>query len=473
MLAAKPIRSVPLWPSEGSPAEFDAESGSRWMFLALCCFVLAQAYTIPLLPLGPSWAVWPTLPDVAAGLLAVTALFSRGVRSGDGRRIWLALLLVFAGCTLTYLWWMVLDVRAFVNEPSVFLIGLFQVYRVAQLVIVFWAVSKIPLSPARLRTISRLAAVALGVVSFSVIFTYFGVIPLSSLAPQIPADQGVAGPWAWYHVRGQVGWGTIGYNHGFVGLQLIMLLMLRLHTRGSTSGVFDGALILLTLTATLFSGSRASLAMMLLFAALMVFGRPRYVLALATPVLVLLLTVSGSGLRSQPEIERIIERQVTVFSPHQVENLSQRDRIWEARLEALAENPLPLLTGGGFGSAQKHGGYNAHMLLLHILTELGLPGLLLFCFATYKGLSLLYRRERGAKPLFWGTVALLFSSLTQETFYPVSAFGTFLSFYFASIAIALHHPIGGRAAPAPREPALPDFLRIRADRPAALPRSPA
>src|SRR4051794_26294041 len=52
------------------------EGRTRWMFLALCAYLVSQAYTIPVVLVGP-WAVWPRLGDFALGLLVAAWLVER------------------------------------------------------------------------------------------------------------------------------------------------------------------------------------------------------------------------------------------------------------------------------------------------------------------------------------------------------------------------------------------------------------
>lgn len=36
---------------------------TRILFVGLCAYILSQGFTIPILPVGPSWAIWPLLSD--------------------------------------------------------------------------------------------------------------------------------------------------------------------------------------------------------------------------------------------------------------------------------------------------------------------------------------------------------------------------------------------------------------------------
>ena len=46
--------------------------GSLCIFVSFCAYLLAQSFVIPVIAIGPSWALWPTFPDIA-GLLMLLA----------------------------------------------------------------------------------------------------------------------------------------------------------------------------------------------------------------------------------------------------------------------------------------------------------------------------------------------------------------------------------------------------------------
>jgi hypothetical protein len=85
------------------------------------------------------------------------------------------------------------------------------------------------------------------------------------------------------------------------------------------------------------------------------------------------------------------------------------------------------------------------MLYLHLIVEGGLIGLAAFLLVASTVLRHLRLREAGLQPILWATVALLFSSLTQETLYPTPATGHFLGFYLSAVAIALRSDEDGGA----------------------------
>jgi O-antigen ligase len=143
-------------------------------------------------------------------------------------------------------------------------------------------------------------------------------------------------------------------------------------------------------------------------------------------------------LGTDDNLSDIFVRQSTVLNP--TENLSGRDNIWMDYIDYLNSNPIRWLIGSGTGSNSQLRS-NAHNLYLNIIAEGGLPFLVSFIAVFMAILRTLWRNEGNSKPVFFVTLALLISSLTQETLYPVPAFGHFLGLYLFVLAIALRpHP---------------------------------
>jgi O-antigen ligase len=262
--------------------------------------------------------------------------------------------------------------------------------------------------------------------------------------PQSPEE---AGPWSRYAIfsayTGQ-GWGTINYNHAYVAAQVIMLAGFRIHLGGANKVLLNN-LLLVTATITCFlTGSRNGLATILLLAGIYGLRNPLY------GAVALLITAASSVLAFiwfPSSLETLgvvggsmVERQGTLLSASDPENLAGRDEIWLERLDFLDAKPIRWFVGTGFGSALDSGNY-AHMLPLHLILETGIIGLILFVFLFFVILRYLYQLEIGDKGMFWTTVVFLFSTVTQETFYPVPAFGQFMGFYLCAVAIALRQPL--------------------------------
>ena len=81
----------------------------------------------------------------------------------------------------------------------------------------------------------------------------------------------------------------------------------------------------------------------------------------------------------------------------------------------------------------------AHNNFLHVLSELGLTGLIIYSVLFFQICKILFNRmdDPLAKSFFFLTIALLASSLTQETFWFQKSFGSFWLFYGFFLAIVL------------------------------------
>jgi O-antigen ligase len=300
----------------------------------------------------------------------------------------------------------------------------------------------IPLTPERINVLRRIIEAVLIFVCAGIILTYFSIVPLSALTAHLPKSPDIAGPWSNYAYLagfGGMGWGTIGYNHAYVAAQVIMLVSLKIHLILNQKLFFDNMLLFVSIIACFLSESRAGLATILIFAMICWFQKPIYAVIAAVVAVVIGTTAIAfaSKLRDLTSVEgSTIEHQATLLEANNAENLNGRAEIWIDRLALLDKEPMLWFLGSGFGSAVDSGA-NAHMLYLHIILETGLFGLLIFVLLFSRILYYLYIYELRVKPIFWVTVAFLVSSLTQETFYPVPAFGHFIGLYLCSLAIAL------------------------------------
>jgi hypothetical protein len=418
------------------------------LFFALGLYLLAQAFMIPVRAVGPSWAIWPTLADVALFMLCLAFLpyssMGSKVISYANKAVFRNLLIVFFGAALSYL----VFIRfypgwntdaAFDSSNVVF--GAFQLYRLAQFILIFWVAAQIPLTGKRVSTLRRIVDGAFIFTITTVVLTYFDILPKSALVAHLPSDISVAGPWVFYSTNfAGKGWGTIGYNHAYVAAQLLMLAALRMHLSPTSKAFTNGVLLLLTMLAIFMSGSRAGLAAALLFAVMVLRKKPIYIVTIVViGAIAVLASMSLAGGLSVADgssglIGSTFERQLALGNAYESESLNGRDTIWIDYLVRLNEAPKRWILGSGFGAAS---GKNAHLLYLQIVYEVGLIGLAVFVWLIYGVLSHLNHYERGIRPIFWVTIAFLLSGLSQETFYPVPSFGHFLGFYLCSLAIAL------------------------------------
>ena len=161
-------------------------------------------------------------------------------------------------------------------------------------------------------------------------------------------------------------------------------------------------------------------------------------------VLVVFVVVTSQQPRpgdNQGSLTSLLERQSAVLKPLESESLVGRDEIWSGRIERLNEEPIRWLVGWGFGSSPDTGpGLSPHMMFLQIIVELGLWMLVVVCGWFAWLLAQFWRVGGREHVMFWTTVALLLSSLTQETFYPVPSTGVFLGL-FMTMAIIVVQPL--------------------------------
>jgi hypothetical protein len=422
--------------------------GTRWLFFALNFYMLSQAYLIPILTLGP-WAIWPTFADFAVGLLALTFLLSWRhalAPSAANKKILHLLLLSYGGCLLSFLTYFAFSGREMGTND-----GAYYLYRLTQFLCIFWITTRIPLTLERIRIMRWVVDLVLIVVCTTVTLTYFEVIPINTLAPQLPSNPTVAGPWYRYAAvefdAGESktrGWGTVGYDHIYVALQILMLISLRMHLGLNRMVFSENLLLLFAGLGIFFSESRGGLAALVVFVALYWLKKPGYIVVTLFFVATLgsaalFLFRSGNINWDITVLESTLQRQETITAAPDLENLSGRDRIWADRIALLDEAPLRWLIGVGFGAGRDTGN-KAHSVYLQVIVETGLIGFFIFCLLFYKILSYLRRYEGELRPIFGVTIALLISAIVQDTFYPVPNLGHLTGFYLCTLAIALRLP---------------------------------
>jgi hypothetical protein len=411
---------------------------SHSRFLALAFFCASQAFTVPLAAVGP-WAIWPTLADLAVPLLLALHLLeaARGGRlarpSPAQAKLESLVLLAFVLGVLSHVFvpWvheLVGLSPALAESEARRSWGAFFVYRAAQNAILVHVATRLPLDASRRRSLGVVVLAAFAIACVSVVLTYTEVVEPALWASHLPRELGpTAGAWGTY-VRGEIpGGGTIGYNHGYVACQVILLAGLALHL---LEGRFADPVAAVTVAVCFLTESRAGLFSALLFAAALLSWRAILFLGAAT---LLALAVASERLRGFLAEN---ERQMTTFRPHESENLSGRDDIWALHGAYLVGSPLRWLIGAGVGGSMLVG-VNAHMLPLQFLTETGVIGLGLATAIGWTILAGLWRHERRPRPLAWATIALLVGAATQDTFYPAPAFVNFLGFFLVSVSLAL------------------------------------
>lgn len=395
---------------------------------------------IPLAAIGPSWALWPTLSDLATALLFVAFISGRRylkITTKPRADIFRLLLIILAGNIA----WLVIsgfvrETASINNGSKVASFGIFQIYRLAQFALVFRVAAGVPLTHKRQIILSRILGATLLLVFFGLIGTYTSIIPTQRLVAHLPSDFNTAGQWAYLAYMQIPDVGTIGYNHAYIAIQLIMLTGLALNLRARPNPLRDSLYLLICIAGVFLSGSRAGMAAVGMFSVMFFLKQPSTLLTTLAVSAVLLTGGLGLIFGVMPKLGDTVSRQLTLEHPLDPSSLSGRQDIWMNSLAFLNEDPVRWIVGAGPGSAALLS-KNAHMLYLHVVLESGVVGLFMFGILFYTIIVFLRKHEAREKPILMATWALLFASFTQETFYPVPAFGHFIGLYLFSLAIAL------------------------------------
>ena len=431
-------------PTASAKGDFLQIQNTRWLFFALCFYLISQGYTIPILGVGPSWALWPCLSDLAIALLMLTFLISFRHTSPlpkSAKPIFLILLLIIWGSIFSYLCYLI----SAPENAQGRVWGVYQIFRLIQFIGVFFIAAKIPLTAKRISILSQIVGIVFLFVCLGVFLTYLGIVPLSLVTAHLPAD----GPWPEYAAFGGSdagrGLGFVGYNYAYTAIQIILLITLKLCLSDYKKEEFyHSGLVALATVSCFLSSSRSGLIAMLLFSVIYWLNMPKSLskssISLVVVVAIILLSILFIGNYISFDSagrDSTIERQANLFSSSNSEQLSEsgRNDIWEERVEFLNKNSIKWIVGSGFGSALDSGNF-AHMLPLQIVIETGFIGLIIFILLFYKIIRYFYLHEVGIKPIFLGTVILLLTSVSQETFYPMPAFQHFLGFYLCALAIS-------------------------------------
>ena len=413
-------------------------SGARWHQLTaagLGLYLAAQCFTLPIVAAGPSWTLWPTLPDIVLLLTVICAAMYRKPAVSPAQRQLMTGLLYLGGLSVVALGLLLVYGDPLLGTELRF--GAFALYRFTQVVLVFWAVSRLDFTPALLGQWRTLAYLAFSVTVLGIVVTAFSGAPVEFLGRFLPRGLGVSGPWEAYYLYQDTGLGFVGFNHGYAALQVMLLGALALYLDARTGRRGGEWVLIAALSASFLCGSRAGLAACLVFVILQLLRSP----------LRAALTLGGVGAASlliwgylAPTLSGTAARQSTILDATDPVNLAGRADIWQSIFGELLNDPLRLLIGSGLGSAVINRGNNAHNMLLQVLFETGSVGLINVGGFFTLLLWWLWRAGPQARVIVNVTIGFLVSSLTQETFYPNVAFGSFLPLYALVVAVVLSAP---------------------------------
>jgi hypothetical protein len=409
-------------------------------FFFLLLYVLSQCFMIPIMAIGPSWTIWPRLADLAwAGMVFTWLIGGRAKFDLSPLRNELfKLLLVLLGILiLAFVHILVVNPE---SEGTKW--GLHSLLRAIQFVVLYKIVISIPFDYNRINILKKITDITLILVCLGVILLYFRIIEPALVVSQLPNSTS-SGAWLKYYEFSalkhiDIGYGTISYNHAYTALQIMLLFCLRLILNKGVINLTGIILIILALFSCFLTGSRAGLAALVVYLATQVIQRPAIAISLGLVVTAIFSIIDFQSFGAT------VERQTVLVSGDSSDkNVSHRIEIWNDFLDYLNSNNAFWIFGGGLGGAANISPRTvaAHLLPLHITVETGIIGLTIFCAIMLFFLVALRKGEEQPRPLFWCTVALIFSSITQETFYPMPAFGHFCGLFLVICGIALEEHI--------------------------------
>jgi O-antigen ligase len=417
----------------------------RWPFVGLCVYLVSQAFTVPVWAVGPSWVLWPTLSDFAGlFLVAATLLSSNGqsyrIASSKQNKLLFMLILTICGCALSYIVHYSLSNGTTIGHATYREIAQYQLYRLVQFSLLYWASIHIPLSPKRLDTLRKILPLVLTAVCLGLILEFLGIVNPSVYAAHLPRDPGIAGAWSNYIAPGRFGRGTISYDHAYSSVQVLLLLALALHLRGTRiQGIYISALTMLAMIAIWTTGCRAVMVASLVFLAGIYLRKLLDLLTVLAIVTAIVILFAAAFPNVFAVVYKSIVEQSETRALYDVDGIGGREEIWQSRIDFLTEEHTRLLIGGGIGSdtsnAKRPGGGNAHNLYLEILVEHGSIGLIVFLWMISFVMANVYRRDSTQKAVFWAFAAILIASFGQVTLYPIAWTGQFIGFYLVTISI--------------------------------------
>lgn len=246
--------------------------------------------------------------------------------------------------------------------------------------------------------------------------------------------------------------GTLTYHHTLLGTFMLIPLFLSLY-RLLKENTRSGKIVYICMTISfmiiiIFSGSRSALLGIVFSAVLFFFSHFKFKKKIIIYITVFLLSMTAlyflTPLKSL--VTLTFQSKETKFL-----DISSASRflIWAGAIKHfLSSDMLHKLFGIGIGAFQtiqydfvfwgsSRSASGAHNNFIHILLEIGIIGLIIYSALFYTILKKLYIHFSNplSKVFFFLTLALLASSITQETFWFQKSFGSLWLFYMFFVAI--------------------------------------
>jgi O-antigen ligase len=403
-------------PTAAAPGRSDA-----LIFWPLCLYWLSQVCLVPVTTIGP-WPAWPTFADFAIFALVPSALISRR-HSVKVDWIIKGLLLTWGICLFSFAWATVI----YGTKDRGFPFGLAQLTRLVQVIIAAVATAKLRLTSKRIRVLGR---VSTWLFFFTALGVFITVIlpPITFLSSIVLPGDSTAGPWQWYANGSLRGVGLVSYNHSYTGVQLILCAGLAI-SLNSVRVPMRLLIWFVLLASTFFTEARACFLAALVLVILYELKHSKAAIVGVAAASILL----GAYLGTSDDFQDYLKRQQSSTSSLNEDGFNGRTDLWKEHVDYLAEHPATILSGVGFGYTFHAHSNNSHMNYLHVTTELGIFGLMAFLGFFWR----LLQELKGIRAMYLTVIALLLTSLTQETFYPTLAFTHFLAFFMSAVVATI------------------------------------
>jgi len=248
--------------------------------------------------------------------------------------------------------------------------------------------------------------------------------------------------------------GTLGVNHGLMGIFLVLSFGVAscafFELRGKTERLFSLFVAFLSVGALLLSGSRGVILGILLAIPVFIvlFVRARWIISAAVLTAVTVFVLVDFSPQNISKITNVATRVLLRPAMNSASSVDMsaygRFLIWERVYEHAMYGPwAQKIIGIGVGSftTLKFSYYleagtfttGAHNNFLHVFVEAGIVGIIIFAAIFISIIRKLLLKSRyqnnAAKCFILCTLILLFSGLTQETFWFNGAFGRFWFHY--------------------------------------------
>ncbi len=407
---------------------------------AVIVYILSQGFTIPILPIGPSWAVWPRLDDFSTLFLFLVYLGTRRNTCPMNRLEHTIFALIIVGAILSLPSTAIGALRypEIIKGPS---FGVFQTYRIIEYTMVWFCIRGMTFSSKQFDKISYTVFFVVVFVVIIGIGNATGAIPSARLLRHLPYD----GPWGVlkqaatgaHKPRGPYGW-----NSGYM-VDMLVLFTALLFVSRKPSAMFRIPLVVAVAVVVFLTGSRAAtVAWCVCLAILSTKSAKQLIMMLVVISLFFICFYMVVDFFEYEIVERATQRAGTLIHREAFEDktLAGRTLQWVALLRYMVSDPSVPVLGVGWGFGQivlepETGISGAHSMYLSPLLEVGVFGAIMFYILLFQ----MYRLVRGKDPLLAAIraayLAFLVAGITGSIFFPAVSAGSFLGFVGAVFGI--------------------------------------